>query len=441
MVSFLREYQLDIMLMLSGICGMVALFVLFTRTLSPRRRHSLLLMDIGSMLLLTADRFAYIYRGDPDRLGFYMVRICNFAVFFLLLLILFAFNTYLTEFYVTDGSLEAVPKRLKAARYAVIIGEALVIISQFTGLYYTFDEMNRYQRGKGFIISYIIPLVILTLQLSVIIQHYKKLPGLMSLSLLLFAALPLAASVIQIFIYGLSLINMTLVGMVVALYIFAIVDMNRKAALSAKHEIELLKNEQKNMRRMVAQTAYALASAIDAKDEYTHGHSERVAEYSEMLAFESGKNPVECKEIYFIALLHDVGKIGVPGSIINKTSRLSDEEYEIIKSHTVRGYQILSQITQQPSLSIGAHYHHERYDGKGYPEGLKGEDIPEIARIIAVADAYDAMTSKRSYRDALPQETVRSEIEKGLGTQFDPVFGKIMLNLIDSDKNYNMRER
>ena len=231
------------------------------------------------------------------------------------------------------------------------------------------------------------------------------------------------------------------VGMVVALYIFAIVDMNRKAALSAKHEIELLKHEQKNMRRMVAQTAYALASAIDAKDEYTHGHSERVAEYSEMLAFESGKNPVECKEIYFIALLHDVGKIGVPGSIINKTSRLSDEEYEIIKSHTVRGYQILSQITQQPSLSIGAHYHHERYDGKGYPEGLKGEDIPEIARIIAVADAYDAMTSKRSYRDALPQETVRSEIEKGLGTQFDPVFGKIMLNLIDSDKNYNMRER
>ena len=159
-----------------------------------------------------------------------------------------------------------------------------------------------------------------------------------------------------------------------------------------------------------------------------------------MIAYESGKDAEECREIYIIALLHDVGKIGVPRSIINKTSKLTDEEYEIIKSHTTMGYQILSKITEQPTLNIGAHYHHERYDGKGYPEGLKGEEIPEIARIIGVADAYDAMSSKRSYRDALPQEVVRSEIEKGLGTQFDPKFGKIMLRMIDEDVEYQMRE-
>lgn len=149
----------------------------------------------------------------------------------------------------------------------------------------------------------------------------------------------------------------------------------------------------------------------------------------------------ECKDIYFIALLHDVGKIGIPKEIINKPSKLTDEEYDVIKSHPVKGMQILSKITRFPDLTIGAHYHHERYDGKGYPEGLKGEDIPEIARIIAVADAYDAMSSKRSYRDVLPQEIVRNEIENGLGTQFDPRFGKIMLGLIDEDKEYNMREK
>ena len=112
----------------------------------------------------------------------------------------------------------------------------------------------------------------------------------------------------------------------------------------------------------------------------------------------------------------------------------------MIKTHPVIGNQILQKISKNPSLSIGAHYHHERYDGKGYPDGLKGEEIPEIARIIAVADAYDAMTSKRSYRDSLPQNVVREQIVNGIGTQFNPEFARIMLDLIDRDTGYSMRE-
>ncbi len=440
MGEFLREHQLNIMLMLSSICGIMAAFVVFTKALPPRRRISMLLMYISAMLLITADRFAYIYRGDPGSKAYYMVRICNFAVFFLSLFIFYAFNDYLTDLYSTEGGLKVLPKRLTIVKLAVLAGIVLLIVSQFTGLYYTFDENNTYRRSSGFIICYLLPMLIFILQLSVIIQYYKRLPKLLSLSLLLFTALPLTASVVQVFAYGLSLTNMALVGMMVALYVFAQVDLSQKNAQAAKREIELLNEEKKQIRILLGQTAYALASAIDAKDGYTHGHSERVAEYSEMIAIEAGKSPMECKEIYFIALLHDVGKIGVPGSIINKTSRLDDAEYEIIKQHTVRGNQILSSITKYPDLSIGAHYHHERYDGKGYPEGLKGEEIPEIARIIAVADAYDAMTSNRSYRKALPQEVVRQEIEKGIGTQFDPEFGRIMLKLIDSDRDYEMRE-
>ncbi len=192
--------------------------------------------------------------------------------------------------------------------------------------------------------------------------------------------------------------------------------------------------------RMFGQTAEALATAIDAKDKYTHGHSTRVADYSLKIARAAGKSDEECKKVYFAALLHDVGKIGIPDNIINKDQKLTDEEFAQIKMHPVYGNLILSQIRESPYLSWGAQYHHERYDGKGYPTGLKGEAIPEIARIIAVADSYDAMTSKRSYRDPLPQQKVREEIFKGIGSQFDPKFARMMINLIDLDSAFIMQE-
>lgn len=202
----------------------------------------------------------------------------------------------------------------------------------------------------------------------------------------------------------------------------------------------IVSNNIEALTRMTTETAEALASAIDAKDKYTHGHSTRVADYSRKIARKAGKSETECRSIYLAALLHDVGKIGIPNTIINKNGKLTEAEYNVIKTHPVIGTQILSNITQTPHISDGAHYHHERYDGKGYPEGLSGKNIPEIGRIIAVADAYDAMTSNRSYRGTLSQDYVRSEIKNGSGTQFDPEYAKIMLELIDADKDYKMRE-
>ncbi len=184
----------------------------------------------------------------------------------------------------------------------------------------------------------------------------------------------------------------------------------------------------------------ALAFAIDAKDRYTNGHSSRVAEYAKEIAARCGYDEKGQNDIYMIGLLHDVGKIGVPDAIINKKERLTDEEYDVIKKHPVIGKQILETIKEMPNLSSGARWHHERFDGKGYPDGLAGEDIPEVARIIAVADAYDAMTSKRSYRDTLPQDKVREELINCSGTQFDPRFAQVMVELIDEDKDYQMRE-
>lgn len=184
----------------------------------------------------------------------------------------------------------------------------------------------------------------------------------------------------------------------------------------------------------------SLADAIDAKDAYTKGHSGRVAEYSREIARRYGYSEKAQNDIYMMAILHDVGKIGVPDGVINKTAQLNDEEFQIIKNHPIMGARILKNIKEMPSLMIGARWHHEKYDGGGYPDGLVGDAIPEQARIIAVADTYDAMSSRRSYRDVLPQEIVREEIEKGKGTQFDPKFVDIMLTMIDEDTEYKMKE-
>lgn len=198
--------------------------------------------------------------------------------------------------------------------------------------------------------------------------------------------------------------------------------------------------ESKRARERMLHVTASLAEAIDAKDAYTKGHSGRVAEYSREIARRCGYDKKGQDEIYMMGLLHDVGKIGVPDAVINKAGRPTDEEYAQIKKHPSIGGRILKNIQEMPSLAKGARWHHERYDGRGYPDGLAGKEIPEESRIIAVADAYDAMSSNRSYRKTLPQEVIRGEIEKGKGTQFDPRFADIMLNMIDEDKDYKMRD-
>ena len=184
----------------------------------------------------------------------------------------------------------------------------------------------------------------------------------------------------------------------------------------------------------------ALAKAVDAKDVYTNGHSVRVAKYSREIARRLGKTEKEQDEIFMMGLLHDIGKIGIPGAILNKQGKLTDEEFAKIKEHPAKGYEILRHVTELPTLATGARWHHERIDGRGYPDKLSGTAIPEEARIIAVADAYDAMTSTRSYRAVMPQDKVREQILNGKGTQFDPDFADIMLAMIDEDKDYKMHE-
>lgn len=175
----------------------------------------------------------------------------------------------------------------------------------------------------------------------------------------------------------------------------------------------------KQIENMSVQMIETLANAIDAKDKYTNGHSYRVSEYAVLLAKKLGWSEEQIKFLRYEAILHDVGKIGVPDVILNKDSSLTDTEYKIIQSHTFFGGEILSKADTVPKASDVAKYHHERVDGKGYPEGLAGEKIPVDARIVCIADSFDAMNSDRVYRKALPKETIINELKNGRGTQFD----------------------
>lgn len=430
---FLQEHQLNIMLFMSGICGILAVLTAIPRTLSPKRKSILAMMEVASMLLLLFDRAAYLYRGDLSELGGMMVRFSNGMVYFMQVFIPHLVTRYMYDLFREEGRLGFTPKRLRICEGLFFAGTALVIISQFTGLYYTFDEMNNYQRAPGFVLCYIIPLTMVVLQESVLIQYRDRLDRVLAAAMIISIALPTLMSFVQIFCYGLSLTNITMVFMVIVFFIYALSEMNRSVEQAQRNEIESYKEAERRERIMFEQTSEALANAIDAKDRYTHGHSARVALYSRKIAERAGYSKEQCGQVYYAALLHDIGKIGIHEDILNKEGKLSDEEFAEIKKHPVYGYQILSGIHQSPYLSIGAHYHHERYDGRGYPDGLAGEEIPEFARIISVADAYDAMTSSRSYREPISAEKVREELVKGMGTQFDPRFAKIMLEMIDEN--------
>jgi HD-GYP domain-containing protein (c-di-GMP phosphodiesterase class II) len=173
----------------------------------------------------------------------------------------------------------------------------------------------------------------------------------------------------------------------------------------------------------------ALVATIDAKDRYTCGHSGRVADLAARIAAAAGFSEREVAEIHFAGLMHDVGKIAVPEAVLCKEGRLTDEEFALVKQHPERGYEILRNLPDSRTILDGVRHHHERYDGRGYPHGLAGEAIPAVARIIAIADTFDAMTSTRTYRRALSQRDVLAEMRLLAGSQFDPKFLRIFLAL------------
>ena len=221
------------------------------------------------------------------------------------------------------------------------------------------------------------------------------------------------------------------IGLVIGFFIILFIIIMIAIVMSMKSKVEKARKQRKEIQKVFNKMIQAFAKIIDKKDEYTSGHSFRVANYSKKLALRIGYSKEMAQKVYNVALLHDIGKILIPNDILHKKENLTDEEYAIVKKHAEYGSEILKEIDLIPEISYGAGYHHERFDGKGYPEGLKDKEIPEIAQIISVADAFDAMYSTRSYRKKMKLKEALKEIENGAGTQFNPRFAKAFIELVN----------
>ena len=433
MFEFLAENQLNIMLALGSICGITAVYSLVSRSISLRRKVALIGMDLSSMVLLFSDRYAYIYRGRADTLGFFMTRTSNFLVFTMTIVVIFCVNQYIKDLCINEGRAEKVPNVLYVNDELAAIGILLIIVSQVTGFYYMFDENNRYVRAPGYIVSYVIPVLMAVIEITVVMKYYRRFRKKIFFPLVSFSIMPLVGGLIQYFVYGISFINIGIVLMVIIIYMFVLMDINESIERAHRLEMESLREEKRSMKRMFDQTANAFVAAVEKKDPFLQGHAARVANIARRIAKLSGKRKEDCEKIYYAALLHDIGMIGLPDSLIGKTDNLTEEEYEIVKKKPLMSWEILSSITEYPFLSQGAHYSYERYDGKGYPEGLAGNQIPEISRIISVANSYDAMVTEKRFRGPLPMQIVREELLNESGGQFDPKFSQIMIQIIDDD--------
>ncbi len=434
MYTFLKANQLNIMLILCGACGILAILLLITRFLTRKRKWTLILMELVAFFLLWFDRLAYVYSGNITAKGYVMVRLSNFFVFFLTPGVVLSFNLFIRDYMKNEGKVEKLPRRIGFVGGMAFIAMVLAIVAAVTGLYYSFDANNVYHRGAGFLISYIIPIVSPIIQYTVIRQYRKSFSKLIYTSMILYIFVPISCGIMQIFLYGISLVNMAMVAVSISLYIFTYLDINNTVEHAHEIEMQNLQGEKRRMRRLFDQTAKAFVAAVEKKDDFTKGNAVKEAEYAKKLAKMAGKDEEDCDKAYYTALLHDVGMIGIPDSVIKNDMDPGKFDYEAIRQKPVIGKEILSNITEFPYLSVGANYSHERYNGTGYPEGLSGDEIPEIARVVAVADAYVTMTTPKRYRDAKPDFVAREAFVRGAGAEFDPIYADLMVKIIDEEE-------
>ena len=338
--------------------------------------------------------------------------------------------------------------------YFLMLG--VLLVNMFSGFLFTFNGEGEYIHGSLYFLVYAMPMYYVLFAAGGLFRNHKLFKRKQKIAIEIYIFMCVFGPIMQMLFFPDVLLGMFTPSIAALIILFSMEtpdyplliktigeldDLQNHLQEEVKEQTRTVEERGKKLARLSQQIILTLAKTIDAKDKYTHGHSERVANYAKEIAGRMGLSESEQQSIYYMGLLHDIGKIGISDTIINKTGKLTEEEYQIIKTHPLIGEEILKTISEIPDVSVGARHHHERYDGNGYPDGIGGDDIPLAASIIGMADAYDAMTSNHSYRDILPQEVVRNEIVKGKGTQFEPKCAEIMLKIIDEDKEYQKREQ
>ena len=392
---------MNIMLCLCAICAVMTVMLLLTKFLSKKRKWILIGMEVIATFLLFFDRMAYIYSGNPSTVGYIMVRVSNFFVFFMTSAIVFCFNFYLCDLLVNEGKVSKIPRRLTFTAFVSAIGMLLAIIAAFTGAYYYFDSQNVYHRGPYFILCYIIPVLCPIIQFTAIFKFRKCFSKFINCALFLYVFLPIIMGIVQVFAYGISIANMTMVLVSVSLYFFTYLDANDAVEKAHKIEIMSFKKEREGIKEFFNNASAAFAEVFENMNGLSKGYSERIAQISREIGKKVLKSDEECEKIYYSAYLCDAGP------------------------------EALSHIKEYHFLSQTALYVGERYDGKGNTKNLKGDEIPEYARIVSVAKDYDNMINNPS----IPKFFIRDYFIRQAGLKYDPIFAKIAVLLIDLGTN------
>ncbi len=424
------------------ICSVLLMYQMVEKKAKNKTNKWFTSMIVFNILMLIGDLCDWGLGGVPGKLSYYTQYFLTVMVYFSASgLLLFSLFGWVISNISQKRTISGVWMKIGVVLAAVQV--LLALTAPIHKMCYINAE-NYYQRGDHFFVSQICPYIVYFMAIYLLFRYRKAFKPREFVYLSFFVIMPFFAELVQVITYKLTTLNVSI--SVCLILVFAFIQSERDLE-NEKTIQQLIKDENKKLEAMQyfqenlsGQLIEVLCGTVEAKDLYTKGHSLRVAQYAREIMYRMGGDEKAQQEVYYIGILHDVGKISIKDDIINKKGRLTEEEYEQVKMHTIAGYQILRAVDVIPNLAVGARWHHERYDGTGYPNGLAGENIPLVARIISVADAYDAMTSNRSYHKTMPQSVVRDQIAKGMGSQFDPKIARIMLDMIDEDMQYEMRQ-
>lgn len=355
-------------------------------------------------------------------------------------------------YYCVSVALKDTTKKVRKIYYIVNVSILfllliLLVLNGFFGFFYYFDASNNYAYTGGplYLLVNLVSVGFVIEAIVVFITKKKNFNKRQLICTALFFASFFVSFLLQLFVFKKTLLSDFGIALGALIVFFSIETPDYVKLVQTLEELQDLKihleeqvsertneldKEKQSYQELTMETLQSLALVIDAKDHYTKGHSTRVATYARALALYCGLGRMDAEKIYLAGLIHDVGKVGISELIIAKPGRLTDDEYYIIQNHTVIGGDILKGIKKFKVFEEVARYHHERFDGDGYPSGLKGSDIPFEARIVSICDAYDAMVSDRSYRKALPTAKALDEIRRGSGSQFDPLIADKFLELL-----------
>ena len=410
---------------------------------------------IADLVMIALDLVTVATNANAAKFPFILSQILNGLYFFSGALVAILFLYYAVSVALV-GTKPTFRKKLYFANLTILaIYAVTLIVNNWTGFYFYFDQAGTYSHGPAYLLVNAIALLFVVESVVIVAIRWKKFNIRQLIAISLFYASFFISFLLQLFVFPDTLLSDfgTALGALLIFfsietpdYIKLMATLNELNELKASLEIQVqnrtheLDKEKKSYEELTLETLSSLANVIDAKDHYTNGHSFRVAAYSKGIAEELGLSPTEVERIYFAGLIHDVGKIGINEAIITKPGKLSPEEYQAIQAHSSLGGDILKGIKEFPIFEEVARSHHERFDGRGYPDKLAGERIPFCARIVTVADTFDAMTSDRSYRKALSDEVAIKELIDCKGTQFDPQMVDAFLNLVkkypDSIRNH-----